>query len=158
MLHLTIQHFMTRCPHTIGHDQSLTAAHRLMREHDIRHLPVLDGGQLVGLLSQRDLHLIESLDDVDPDQVSVSEAMSSDVFSVGPRTSIRKVAIEMASRKLGSAIVVDENAVVGVFTTIDALDVLAGILETEERAAASGTSVKAKAPTVRKRKVARAAP
>ena len=129
---------MTRSPHTIGHDQSLTAAHRLMRAHDIRHLPVLDGGQLVGVLSQRDLHLIESLGDVDPDQVSVSEAMSSDIFSVSPRASIRKVAIEMASRKLGSAIVVDEDAVVGIFTAIDALDVLAGMLETQGRAADSG--------------------
>lgn len=151
MLHLTIQHFMTRSPHTIGHDQSLTAAHKLMREHDIRHLPVLDGGQLVGLLSQRDLHLIESLDDVDPDQVSVSEAMSSDVFSVGPGASVRQVAIEMANRKLGSAVVMDENAVVGVFTTIDALDVLVSVLETQSPAADSGKTRIPQATKPRKR-------
>jgi len=131
MLHLTIQQFMSRSPHTIAHDQPLTAAHKLMRAHDIRHLPVLDGGQLVGLLSQRDLHLIESLEDVDPDQVTVSEAMTTDVFAVAPRASLRKVATEMATRKLGSAVVVDDNAIVGVFTTIDALDVLVSVLQTQ---------------------------
>jgi len=122
---------MSRSPHTIAHDQPLTAAHKLMRAHDIRHLPVLDGGQLVGLLSQRDLHLIESLEDVDPDQVTVSEAMTTDVFAVAPRASLRKVATEMATRKLGSAVVVDDNAIVGVFTTIDALDVLVSVLQTQ---------------------------
>lgn len=129
MLQLTVQRFMTRNPHTIGHDQTLSAAHRIMREHDIRHLPVLDGGRLVGVLSQRDLHLIESLKDVDPDQVLVSEAMSSEVFSVGPRTTVRKVVTDMATHKYGSAIVVEGDTVVGVFTTMDALGVLAGMLD-----------------------------
>lgn len=121
---------MSRTPYTIGEDQPLSAAHKVMRERDVRHLPVLAGGQLVGVLSQRDLHLIESLEDVDPDHVTVSEAMSSEVFTVAPRASLRKVATEMAKRKLGSAIVVDKNTVVGVFTTIDALDALVGMIET----------------------------
>lgn len=120
---------MTRNPHTIGHDQPLSAAHRLMREYDIRHLPVLDGGRLVGVVSQRDLHLIESLKDVDPDQVLVSEAMSTEVFSVSPRTTIRKVVTDMATHKYGSAIVVEGDKVVGVFTTMDALGVLSGVLD-----------------------------
>ena len=140
MLHLTIQQFMTRTPHTIGKDQTLTAAHRMMREHDIRHLPVLEDGRLVGLLSQRDLHLIESLEDVDPDQVTVSEAMSSEVFTVGPRATVRKVATEMATRKLGSAVVMDDSTVVGVFTTTDALDVLVGVIETQGPAAESSSA------------------
>src|SRR5262249_4711509 len=55
--------FMTRQVVTIDRTASLADAHHLMREHEIRHLPVLDGKQLVGLLSQRDLHLIETLGD-----------------------------------------------------------------------------------------------
>lgn len=129
MLQLTVQRFMTRNPHTVGHDQPLSAAHRIMREYDIRHLPVLDGGRLVGVVSQRDLHLIESLKDVDPDSVLVSEAMSSEVFSVSPRTTIRKIVTDMATHKYGSAIVVEGNQVVGVFTTMDALAVLASVLD-----------------------------
>jgi acetoin utilization protein AcuB len=121
---LSISHYMTRAPHTIGREQPLAVAHRLMNEHGVRHLPVLHAGQLVGVLSQRDLHFLETLRDVDPQQVTVAEAMTTDVFTVSPRTTLRKVAAEMAERKLGSAIVVEHDRVVGVFTTVDALRAL----------------------------------
>lgn len=129
MDNLTVKRFMTSSPHTIGHDQPLTAAHKLMREYDIRHLPVLDGGRLAGMLSQRDLYLIESLKDVDPDNVSVSEAMSTEVFTVDPDTTVRKIVSEMAVHKYGSAVVVESDKVIGVFTTTDALGVCAGVLD-----------------------------
>ena len=133
MLNLTVQQFMTRSPHTIGHDQPLVAAHRLMRDNDIRHLPVLRDRKLVGIVTQRDLHLIESLKDVDPDKVLVSEAMSAEVYTVGPRTSIRKIASEMATHKYGSVVVMEHDQVVGVFTTVDALTVLYGLLEVDRQ-------------------------
>jgi acetoin utilization protein AcuB len=98
---------------------------------------VLDGGSLVGVLSQSDLHLIESLKGVDPDEVRVSEAMSKAVFTVRPRASIHRTVTEMATRKLGSAIVIDRNTVVGVFTVTDALGVLVGVLETPVQVEAS---------------------
>jgi acetoin utilization protein AcuB len=125
----TIEQFMTRSPRTIGHQQSLAAAHRMMREHDIRHLPVLDSGKLVGMLSLRDLHFIETLGDVDQETVNVSEAMSQDTYAVGPRATLRKVVAEMAEHKYGSAVVLDDGKVVGVFTTVDGLRALAGLLE-----------------------------
>jgi acetoin utilization protein AcuB len=128
MDHYPVKRFMTRTPHTIGHDQPLTAAHQLMRQHDIRHLPVLDGGRLAGVLSQRDLYLIESLKDVDPERVSVSEAMSTEVFTVTPNTTLQTIVSEMAVHKYGSAVVMDANKVVGVFTTTDALGAFAGLL------------------------------
>src|SRR5262249_13196747 len=87
----TIDQFMTSAPHTIRHHQTLAAAHRMMRESSIRHLPVLDAGKLVGILSQRDLHFIETLKDVDPERVKVSEAMTQDAFAIGPRSTLRKV-------------------------------------------------------------------
>lgn len=129
MHNLTVKRFMTPSPHTIGHDQPLTAAHEIMRQHDIRHLPVLDGGRLAGVVSQRDLYLIESLKDVDPEHVSVSEAMSTEVFTVDPNTTIRKIVSEMAVHKYGSAVVIESDKVVGVFTTTDALGVFAGVLD-----------------------------
>ena len=46
---------MTETPHSIGKDQPLAVAHRLMKEHDLRHLPVLEQGKLVGLVSERDV-------------------------------------------------------------------------------------------------------
>ena len=59
--------YMTPSPLTIGRDQTLATAHDLMRKHDIRHLPVLDGGVLVGIVTDRDLHLVESLAGTDPE-------------------------------------------------------------------------------------------
>ena len=43
----TIQKYMTTCPETIGRDQPMSTAHRVMRERHIRHLPVLDGGHIL---------------------------------------------------------------------------------------------------------------
>jgi acetoin utilization protein AcuB len=128
MMNLTVQKFMSPLPHTIRHDQCLDVAHKLMRKHDIRHLPVLKDGRLAGILSQRDLYMIEALDGVDLTQVPVFEAMTTDVYAVGPRTSIRKIAEEMATHRYGSVVVMDGDEVIGIFTTTDALAALHGVL------------------------------
>lgn len=120
----TVSSFMTKSPALIGAEQPLTLAHDVMRKKRIRHLPVLQGGKLVGIVSLRDLHLIESLQDVDPAEVRVDEAMSPDVYCVSGTTPLRKVVRDMAKRKLGSAVVMQGQKVVGVFTTIDALRAL----------------------------------
>ena len=106
----------------------MAAAHAMMREHQIRHLPVLRGDQLVGLVSLRDLHLLEALDDVDPDKVRVSEAMTDEPYAVEVGTPLREVALNMGAHKWGSAVVLDGGKVVGVFTTIDAMRALANLL------------------------------
>ena len=121
----TIRRFMTVSPHTIGQEQSLEKAHSLMRQHAIRHLPVLEGGKLIGVLSQRDLLLIETLSEVDPHTTAVSEAMSQNVYCAAPTASLFGVAREMAEHRYGSAVIVEGGHVVGVFTTTDALRALA---------------------------------
>jgi acetoin utilization protein AcuB len=122
----TIADCMTRAPHSIGVEQSLETAHTMMRTHGIRHLPVLAGGKLVGLLSQRDLYLIETLDRLDTKTVRVDEAMSQEAYVVEPSEPLASVAATMAEKKLGCAVVMDHGKVVGVFTTVDALRLLAG--------------------------------
>jgi acetoin utilization protein AcuB len=152
MLNLTVDGFMTRCVHTIGHDQSLAAAHRLMRAHEIRHLPVLDAGKLVGILSQRDLQLIETLADVDPEAVEVAEAMSTETYTVSSRAAVRKVAAEMADRKFGSVVVVEQERVIGIFTTVDALRALSALLEVAQdtpQPTAARTTAKARKRSIR---------
>lgn len=125
-----IQKFMTVAPHSIGVDQTLAYAHGVMREHAIRHLPVLSGGQLVGMLTDRDLGLVESLRDVDPKTVKVEDAMSTIVYSVSPDAPLNDVVREMASHKYGSAVVMQNNKVVGIFTTVDVCKAFADLLET----------------------------
>lgn len=114
-----IKTYMTATPHTIGADQTIARAHAIMREHRVRHLPVLSGGRLVGVLSERDLHLVETLREVDPEVVRVDEAMSPEVYVVAPDAPLDEVVKDMAVHKYGSAVVVDHAHVVGIFTTVD---------------------------------------
>jgi acetoin utilization protein AcuB len=127
MITLTIDQYMTPSPLCIGVDQTLAHAHEIMRAHDIRHLPVLDGGHLVGVLSLRDLHLVETLKGVDTKGIRVEDAMTPDPYSVGPKTSLLSVAARMAERKYGAAVVIQRGRVVGVFTTVDGMRALADL-------------------------------
>jgi len=124
MTSLKIDKYMTLAPLSIGSEQSLAKAHQLMREHHIRHLPVLKGGKLLGVVTERDLHLVETLRDVDAEEVLVEEAMTSEVFTVKKGTLLVDAARAMIEHKYGSAVVMDGNHVCGIFTTIDALKAL----------------------------------
>lgn len=126
---ITIDRYMSSSVLTIDVDSPLREAHALMRSHDIRHLPVLAKGRLVGLVSQRDLHLIETLKDVDPDQVKVREAMSTEPFTVTPKARLREIAGAMAEGRYGAALVMEEGKVVGIFTMVDACRALATLLD-----------------------------
>jgi len=119
---------MTPAPLHIRPGQTLAEAHRLMRKNRIRHLPVVDRGKLVGIVSQRDLMLIETLPDVRPEEVPVEDAMIGQVFAVTPGASLGGVASRMAGRKLGAAVVVENGRVVGVFTVTDACRALAEVI------------------------------
>jgi acetoin utilization protein AcuB len=122
---VTLADVMTQSPHTVGSDQKLELAHAMMREHKLRHLPVLQGGKLVGVLSQRDIYFVESLGGFDESVDKVVEAMASEVYTVAPGDRLADVARTMAERKSGCAVVVDRGHVVGIFTATDALGLLA---------------------------------
>ena len=111
-----VRELMSPSPHTIGADQPIAEASKRMRLAQIRHLPVLEGAQLVGLLSDRDVRLVEMLDR--QQLVRVGEAMSAEPYVVGVDDDLTGVVATMAARKLGSAIVVDHGKVVGIFSTI----------------------------------------
>jgi acetoin utilization protein AcuB len=121
---------MTTAPHTIGSDQSLQKAHELMREFKIRHLPVLKGGKLIGILTDRDLALVESLKDVDPSKVPVEDACTPDPYIVSPEAHLHEVCHEMSRHKYGCVLVADNNKLVGLFTWVDALNAFTELLET----------------------------
>lgn len=125
-----IQKYMSTDVQTIGDEQPMSVAHRLMREQHIRHLPVLRQGRLVGIVSDRDLHLIETLRDVDPTKISVSEAMTPEPYVVSPEAALDEVVSTMAHKKYGSAVVADHGRVVGIFTTVDACSAFADLLTT----------------------------
>jgi acetoin utilization protein AcuB len=121
----SIVEYMSPTPCCIGREQVLTTAREMMRQHEIRHLPVLDGGRLVGVVSDRDLGLVETLREVDPRNVTVEEAMTADPLTVPPTMPLVDAARIMHAHRIGSVIVVERGKVVGVFTTTDALRALA---------------------------------
>ncbi len=122
----TIAAYMTPGPHTIGREQSLAAAKQLMHTTHVRHLPVLHGGQLVGVVSERDLDVVGALPG--SRQLSVEDAMVPDVYTISEDAPLASVAADMARLKVGSAIVLKGNDVVGVFTAVDGLRALAELL------------------------------
>ena len=130
---VTLRSFMTPSPHTIGATQTLATARALMQRHGIRHLPVLEAGQLVGILAERDLLLVAGLSGIDLERVAVSEAMTPEPRCISPDSSLEWVVAEMAQARLGSIIVVDDERVVGIFTTIDALRALGQLLARARR-------------------------
>lgn len=122
---VTIGDVMTPQPLTIGREQKLVTAHEMMTENRIRHLPVLERGELVGIVSQRDLYFFETITGVDKMADKVDEAMTTDTRVFAPDTPIADVAREMYEHKLGCAVVVERDRVVGIFTAMDALRMLA---------------------------------
>ena len=123
----TIRHFMTSAPETVGADLTLAQARDRMFQLNARHLPVLEGGELVGILSYRDIALVDAVFG-DLGRLQVRQAMTAQPFTCGPEAHVHAVAAEMAAHKYGTAIVVDRDhpgQVVGLFTTTDALHALA---------------------------------
>ena len=109
-----ISEHMTPQPHTVGSEQTITFAQSLMQKYGIRHLPVLHGGELYGIVSDRDLGMIASLNEVDPDTTSVEESMTQEAYAVSKETPLLSVLQEMLKHKYGSAIVTEGTQIVGI--------------------------------------------
>ncbi len=124
----TVDRYMTTTPVTISVGDTLAHAQKVMQEGRFRHLPVLDGELLAGMLTERDVQLIASLDGADLRMLTASDAMTTSPWSVSPHASLDEVVSEMAEKKYGSALVVDNGRVVGIFTAIDALEAFAELL------------------------------
>ena len=121
---LSIAEVMTKSPHTIGEDQTLEYAKHLMAEHGIRHLPVLAGGKCTGIISDRDIKLAFAVEPVRATKMKVSEACTTEVYSAHPKEPVSDVAKFMGKNFIGSAIIIENDKVVGIFTANDACNVL----------------------------------
>jgi acetoin utilization protein AcuB len=120
--------FMTKSPVTVERTTSMARALRIMDEQGFRHLPVTEGGRLVGVVSERELKIVDNMRAVDPNMCVVGDFILGPPYTVGPDAPLAEVARTMAEKKFGSAVVVEGTAVVGVFTTTDALKALTVVL------------------------------
>jgi acetoin utilization protein AcuB len=146
---LAIERYMSSVLVLIDPAQTLSEAIRLMRLHEVRHLPVVSKGRIEGLVSQRDVYLVQSLERSDPTTILVSEAMTRDPYMVEPDEPVDRVCREMVRRKIGTALVSHGGRLMGLFSTTDALLALAALVEDDrapseedaaERAPASPSS------------------
>lgn len=115
---------MKREPITVGVTTRLGDAQRLMREHQIRHLPVLRDGRLCGILSERDILAFRAHADDNEAwwRALVSDAMTAPPQTAGPDDSITEAAGRLALAKIGALPVVDRGVLIGLVTATDVLD------------------------------------
>ncbi len=132
---LAIRRFMTPSPFTIGSEQTIARASELMRKHAVRHLPVLHGGELVGVLTERDVAFAAAVRGLDPERVTVGDAMMPEAYTVHPDAAIGPVVQHMADRRYGCVVVMDGAQVIGILTAIDAMRILARLIERAPEAA-----------------------
>ena len=119
-----IKQFMTAMPHTIGHDISVAKAKEFMTRYRCHHLPVLDGGNLVGIVSERDLRLANTLNS--GEKTTVETLMTDEPVTVDETATLKSVVKLMLEKQVGSVVVKPQHAGSpwGIFTTTDALRVI----------------------------------
>ena len=114
-----IRELMAHVPEDIQATQSVTDAIHLMRNRGIRHLPVFKGKDVVGIVSDRDLKFVLAIKGSDAGDDSLADVCSTDLYTVRPDATVGAVATEMHERKLGSALVMEGDTLVGIVTNSD---------------------------------------
>lgn len=114
---MRLRDLMKHPVHTVAPSDSAGHARQLMRQYDIRHLPVVEGKAIVGLLAQRDLLLAA-------DDVKVEIVMSRDVAALPPDATAREAANLLRGRKVGCVPVVEKGQLVGMVSEMDLLELV----------------------------------
>ncbi len=129
---MVVEDVMTEAPITVSSSTSIRKVITTLFESDFRHLPIVDGGQLVGIVSDRDLRafMTPSMIELEkPEEVQrrlaqpVSTVMNADVVSVTPETDLADVIEMMLDQKVGAIPVVrpDTQELVGIVSYVDVL-------------------------------------
>jgi acetoin utilization protein AcuB len=133
---MLVKNKMTRDPVAVASSASIAEALRVVREHRMRHLPVVDDGELVGIVSDRDLRLAmpSPLGAERPEFVALVEStpvdaiMSRDVITAGPTDTLEDAAVRMRRSRVGALPVVDAlGKLVGILTETDILHAFAEV-------------------------------
>ena len=132
----TVREIMMGSPVTLTPEATLDLANDVISLGRIRHIPVVDGGKLVGLLSERDLigaaanrifNLKQKSRSALLKNELVKNVMKKNVVTVSPETPIKDAARLMADKKIGCVPVMSEGSLVGLVTTTNILRYLESI-------------------------------
>ncbi len=131
---LSVAEIMTREPYTLGPDDTLADARRLMNTHHIRHIPVVGAERtIIGLVSHRDV--LAASDSTleshrgDHAAVPLSAVMSSPVQTVDEHASLRGVALHLQKHRMGCLPVTRDGALVGIITDSDFVAIAIHLME-----------------------------
>lgn len=112
----------------------LTKAESLFKKHHIRHIPIVSGNKIIGILSYTDLLRISFADAVDEEETSVDvtvynmfsveQVMARNLVTVSPETTIKEVAEILASKEFHALPVCEGELLVGIVTTTDLIKYL----------------------------------
>lgn len=128
-MHPPIRDLMTAMPHTIGHDMTVSLAKKMMADHRCHHLPVLDGGRIVGIVTSTDVAKTERLLP-QSDDLPVEDIMVEDPVEVTGSENALTVIKLMKQKAIGSVIIAPSaEQKMGIFTSTDALHYLTKLHE-----------------------------
>ena len=130
----TVAAIMSRALVVVDHQDTVRRALELLHRHDIRHLPVVEGGRLVGVVSDRDLLCYRAPVELrEPGAVAAFDAlldgrvaavMRPNVETVAPGESVDRVIDLLIDLRIGAVPVVDGERLVGIVSAIDVLEIV----------------------------------
>ena len=133
---LTVEELMTRDVVTLEVDDALIQVDDLLKRHHIRHLPVVQGRKLVGMVSHRDLIRVLARQPAvwGAKPLSVKDMMTRDVVTVGPQASAREAIEKLLDGRFGALPVVDAGGeILGIVTESDFLRLSLTLLEERDQ-------------------------
>ncbi len=137
-----VREHMTPNPITVDVNTSVAKAHRLMQEHGVRHLPVLNENVLVGIVTFTDILEAASQDSnrlnlFEPISLlaalPVEELMTPDPVTISPDDTVLEAADLMFQHDIGSLPVVEDGSVIGIITTTDIFHLVVRMLAEREQ-------------------------
>lgn len=124
----TVSEIMTTNLITLSSNDKLETAEQLFKKHNIRHIPIVDDGQIVGMLSYSDLLRLCFADVTNNEfkidvfiyeMFSIKQLMAKNVTMVSPNTTIKKVAQMLVEKEFHALPIVDEGELLGIVTSTD---------------------------------------
>jgi acetoin utilization protein AcuB len=127
---------------TITKDERMTTARKIIKEKNIRHLPVVDGKKLVGLVTNMDIRKAEASPATSLeirelhyllDKLTVGEIMTRNVITISPDISVEEATTLLHDNKIGCLPVVEDGNLVGMLTENDVMEILIDVMGMNEK-------------------------
>jgi len=125
---LTVGDYMSDLRVTVTPEDSVRYARDLVQLHGVRHLPVIENGIAVGVLTVSDLYVLEASIGLDPDRALIREFMTEHPVTASRNDPLIGVAQTMNERRIGSVVIHEDGKAIGLFTASDAISALADVL------------------------------